>query len=199
MENIYLVCAVVGGTFLVCQVLLSLLGLGGDHALDADHDVGVDHDLHHEAGPDHAGSLFVTVLTFRTIVAALTFFGLAGLAASRSRPDEPAISLGAALAAGAGAMFLVAAMMKALHRLKADGTARIERAVGRCGTVYLTVPARKQGAGKVTLNLQNRTVEYHAVTPEEALPTGARVVIVAVVGPGTVEVVPTANSGKDQP
>jgi crotonobetainyl-CoA:carnitine CoA-transferase CaiB-like acyl-CoA transferase len=138
-------------------------------------------------------------LTFRTIVAALTFFGLAGLAASRSRPDEPAISLGAAVAGGVGAMLLVATMMKALHRLKADGTARIDRAVGRCGTVYLTVPARKQGAGKVTLNLQNRTVEYHAVTPEETLPTGARVMVVSVVGPGTVEVVTAANSGKDQP
>jgi hypothetical protein len=42
----------------------------------------------------------------------------------------------------------------------------------------------------VTLSLQNRTVEYRAVTPAGALPTGTRVTVVAVVGPDTVEVVP---------
>ena len=70
---------------------------------------------------------------------------------------------------------------------------RIDRAIGRQGTVYLTVPARKAGAGKVTIKLQNRTVEYKAMTGEEELPTGAQVVVVSVVAPGTVEVVPASN------
>jgi hypothetical protein len=196
MENVYLFCALAGGTLLVFQVLLALVGLGEHHGFGAEHDfsagheVGADHDVSHEVNHDHASSLFVGLLTFRTVVAALTFFGLAGLAAHAHNPDEPAITLGIALAAGAGALLLVASMMKALNRLRADGTERIDRAVGRCGTVYLTIPARKEGAGKVTMSVQNRTVEYRAVTPEESLPTGARVRVVSVVGPGTVEVVP---------
>jgi len=193
VENIYLVCALAGGTLLVAQVLLSLVGLGGDHGLDVEHEVGFGHDVGHEVGHEHASSVFVGLLTFRTVTAALAFFGLAGLAATDYRPDEPFLTLGIALAAGVGALLLVATMMKALYRLKADGTARIERAVGQTGTVYLTIPARKQGAGKVTIKLQNRTMEYHAVTPQEELPTGASVVVVSVVGPGTLEVVPSAN------
>ena len=35
----------------------------------------------------------------------------------------------------------------------------------RRGTVYLTIPGQKAGAGKVTLCLQNRSVEYQALTP----------------------------------
>ena len=92
-------------------------------------------------------------------------------------------------------MFLVAWMMRALHRLKAEGTVRIDRAVGATGTVYLTVPANRSGAGKVTLVVQERTMEYQAVTSEHSeLPTGTKVVAVAVLGPGTIEVAPVPSS-----
>jgi len=195
-ETIYLSCALVGGTLLVCQFLLGLFGFG-DH-----HDAGADHDFHDAGGHDaHGGhgsdeaqaSWFVSALTFRSVVAALTFFGLAGLAATVNFGQEPPASLAVALAAGAGALFAVAYLMRALHRLKSDGTARIERAVGRTGTVYLTVPGQKAGLGKVTLNLQNRTVEYQALTPHQHLPTGSKVVVTAVVGTDTVEVVPAGD------
>jgi hypothetical protein len=78
--------------------------------------------------------------------------------------------------------------MKALYRLRADGTVRIERAVGRTGTVYLSVPGNKAGLGKVLLNVQNRTVEYQALTPHQTLPAGSPVVVLAVVNADTVEV-----------
>ena len=42
------------------------------------------------------------------------------------------------------------------------------------------LPAQQTGAGKVTLNLQNRTVEYQAQTPYQQLPTGSKVVVTAV-------------------
>ncbi|HEV7224595.1 MAG TPA: hypothetical protein VGN42_17935, partial [Pirellulales bacterium] len=56
------------------------------------------------------------------------------------------------------------------------------------GTVYLRVPANKAGVGKVHLNLQNRTMEYEALTAQAELPVGAKVVVVNVAGPDTVEV-----------
>jgi hypothetical protein len=52
----------------------------------------------------------------------------------------------------------------------------------------LPIPGKKGGIGKVTLNLQNRTVEYQAVTADKELPTGSKVVVVAVVSSDTVEV-----------
>jgi hypothetical protein len=187
METIFLVSAVVGGTLLVCQFLLSLLGVGGHHDLGG-HDVHVDgsHDVSHDA--EHA-SWLVGVFTFRAIVAALTFFGLAGLAA-RGLGLAPLPTLAVALAAGAGALALVASLMRALGRLRADGTVRVERAVGRTGTVYLSIPGHKAGAGKVTVVVQNRSVEYQALTAGDELPTGARILVTAVISPDTVEVLP---------
>lgn len=193
LETIYLICAALGATVMVCQFALTLIGLGGHHDFgggdhDLSHDVG--HDAaHHEAGHGHESSWFAGVLTFRTIVAALTFFGLGGLTTSAGN-WPPLITVLAALACGVAAMFLVAWIMQSLAKLQAEGNVRIDRAVGKTGTVYLTVPGQKAGAGKVTLNLQNRTVEYQAVTSLGELPTGAKVVVVAVVSPDTVEVAP---------
>jgi hypothetical protein len=60
--------------------------------------------------------------------------------------------------------------------------------VGQRGTVYLRVPGGRSGTGKIQFNLQNRTVEYLAVTAGEELPTGTKVIVVGVVDPTTLEV-----------
>jgi hypothetical protein len=205
METLYMICAAAGGTVLVCQFLLTLLGVGGHHDVGG-HEVadGGDHDFHggdHHGGhgPHHenASSWFVSLLTFRTLVAAVTFFGLAGLAGTEGWGEESKpLTLLVALAAGASAMFVVAWLMQLLYRLKAEGTVRMDRAIGKSGTVYLPIPAQKAGMGKVMLTLQNRTVECQAVTSHQQLPTGAHVVVVAVLSPDTVEVAPAPLSGE---
>jgi membrane protein implicated in regulation of membrane protease activity len=224
LHTVFLVCFLVGGTLMLLQFLLGLLGLGGHHDVGGDvHDVGgaemhdmgghdaVGHDGpghdaagHEDHGHSHGSShthtassnWLVGVLTFRTIVAAITFFGLAGLAAAAQGSLDPWQVLAIALAAGAGAMFLVAWVMRSLARLNAEGTARIERALGKSGTVYLTVPGNKEGIGKVHLNLQNRTVECQAVTAHPTLPNGTKVVVTAVIGRDTVEVAPAPETEK---
>lgn len=207
---IYSISAVLGGTLLGCQFLMTLLGLGHDLADDlpddvphdfhfdhgdADHD-GVGHDsASHDGASGHDSHhqvSFLRLLTFRTVVAALTFFGLTGLAGNSAElPGE--LTLVAALAAGAAAMYGVHWLMQSLKRLKSDGTARIERAVGRAGTVYLRIPAHNSGPGKIHINVQNRTMEYEAMTAHELLPVGSKVVVVNVLGPDTVEVEPVSE------
>jgi hypothetical protein len=195
LTMLYTICAVLGGTVLVCQVLLGFLGMGHHGDLGGGHDFGGHggdlHVGHHDDG--HATSL-ARLLTFRTVVAAVAFFGLGGRAAGEAGFD-PAQTLALAVVAGGGALLLVAWLMRSLGRLQADGSVRIARAVGHSGTVYLPIPAQKTGAGKVLLNLQNRTMEYAAVTSADALPLGSKVVVVAVVGSDTVEVIlaPTAE------
>jgi hypothetical protein len=184
METLFLVCAGVGGTLLLLQFLAGALGFSGDHADAGHHDFGS-----HGAGDhDHGdGNWFLGLLTFRSICAAVAFFGLGGLTASYyDLPDSARIA--AAALSGFAALYLVATLMKMLYRLKADGAVRINHAVGRTGTVYLRVPANKTGPGKVTLNLQNRTVELEAFTAAAELPTGTPVRVVAVLGPSSVEV-----------
>jgi hypothetical protein len=216
MAQVFIVCAALGGTVLVLQFLMALVGLGG-HAFDVDtpsdigHDFGggdfhvdtggdfhVDHpggDFHveHDSGDHpqqaaaHGSTWLFRIISFRTIIAAMAFFGLSGLAA-QSAEASPSMVLLVAVAAGAAAMFAVYWLMSSLQKLRAEGTVRVQRAVGQHGNVYLRVPANGSGCGKIQFNLQNRTVEYLAVTAGPELPTGAKVVVVAVVNPTTLEV-----------
>ncbi len=202
METAFWLCAVIGGTVIVCQFFLTLLGMGGDHdAGDGPDFSGGDHgaDLgghdqvghegisSHEVGHGQEPAWFFTYLTLRTLTAAIAFFGLAGLGA-RYQGLEEWQAFVIAIGAGAAVMVLVAKLMRLLTRLNVDGTVRVDQAVGSRGTVYLSVPGKRAGVGKVQVSQANRLVEYQAVTREESLPTGAKVVVVGVIAPDTVEV-----------
>lgn len=187
MSTLFLVCAAFGGTLLVCQFLAGLLGLGVDHA-DTDTDHGdLDHDHDHEHSNDHGANWFLGLLTFRSVVSALLFFGLGGLC-GEYYDMPPMAQMGVALLGGFGALYSVASIMKFFKRLKHDGAVRIQKAIGHTGTVYLRIPGDNTGPGKVTITLQNRSVELDAYTSHAELPTGSPVRVVAVRGPDCVEV-----------
>ena len=218
MLALFMVCAAVGGTILVLQLAMTLIGLGGE-ALHGDmpgdvggdfgHDVGSDfhgdagglHDAGHHSSADHSDSSSIfRILSFRSIVAALTFFGLAGIAGNASGFSIGS-TLAVASAAGFGAMYAVYWLMKTLYSLGTTGNVRIQGAVGKYGTVYVPIPQHNSGSGKIQLNLQNRTMEYLAMTAGNRLPTGAKVVVTDVVTSATLEVEPAFEeevTGKDR-
>ncbi len=190
MQTFFLICTGIGGTLVVLQFLSEAMGFFSDVEMDTadvdDGGGGMGGDGHD--GHVGHGNVFFGLLTFRAVCAAVTFFGLGGLTAGYYG-SEPIGQFPVALGAGAAALYLVAAIMRLLYRLRADGTVRIQHAVGVLGTVYLRIPAMRQGPGKVTLTLQNRTVELEALTAGGELPTGTPIRIVTVLGPNTVEVV----------
>ncbi len=221
MTMVYATLAVIGGTVMICQLVMTLLGMShgdGDFASQGGGDFhGAAGDLHsgemhtgdtHPAGSDsadthaadghaaphhpvpastHDATWIFGIITFRTVTAAITFFGLTGLAAN-SAQIVPRQTFALALGAGGAAMLLVHQMMQLLFKLRSDGTARIEGALGRQGTVYLRVPARGQGVGKVTIDLQGRSMEYLAISQGPSFATGAKIVVTRIASSDTVEV-----------
>jgi membrane protein implicated in regulation of membrane protease activity len=196
---LFLLMAVVGGTVLIVQFVLTLVGLGGDHGLDVSHDVPADfsgdvgHDVHiggdhgaeasgHDAAGHHGSSWLFAVISFRTLVAAATFFGLAGLAA-QSAGQPVGVQLLLAAVSGFAAMYGVHWMVRSMGRLGEDATIRIKHALGKEGTVYIPIPGAKAQAGKIQLKVQNRLVEYEAVTNyQDKLATGTKVRVVGIAG-----------------
>jgi hypothetical protein len=204
MSLLYVLCAAVGGTVLVCQFLMSLLGwhghgdfpddAGGDLGHDFGHDGDAGGDSHGAEHDTHASTSIFRILSVRTVVAALAFFGLAGLAAESARLSGPSAFV-LALAAGGAAMYSVHWLMQQLYKLREDGTVRVHEAIGLQGTVYVRIPAAEQGAGKVLLNVRDRTVELEAVTTGAEIATGAAVIVQSLAGPEVVRVatLPVSN------
>jgi membrane protein implicated in regulation of membrane protease activity len=203
MGTLFLIAAVVGGTVLVCQFALTLLGIG-HHGADMGHHMGGDFQVDTHVGGDfhgdHAGGSHAdanehsdsghvfSVISFRTLVAAIAFFGVSGRAAL-SAGYASSTSLVLAVIVGVAAMYGMYWLMRLVAGLNSSGNERIGNAVGRQATVYLRIPATRSGVGKVHLSMQNRIVEYQAFTDEaEPLQSGESVEVVDVAGGDTVYV-----------
>ncbi|MCG3197474.1 MAG: NfeD family protein [Candidatus Omnitrophica bacterium] len=201
MDLAYTICAVAGSVVLLTQLALTLFG--GDGFGDHDGAGHIDFDSGHmdvssgmpddtETGEDYLEASSESfwafeMLSFRALAALFAFFGLGGLAAREAGSGPYPTFLVAALA-GVLAMVLVAWLMRLLLNLRSEGTVSMGSALGAQGVVYLTIPGEKQGPGKVTVTVQNRTMEYEAVTGGDPLPTGTQIEVVDIVGPNTVEV-----------
>jgi hypothetical protein len=210
LSTIFLIAAVVGGTVLVCQFVLTLLGMGHDGA-DAGHHAGGDFhgdaamgdSMHGEIVGQHVTSMataadgayqhpdsswLFSVLSFRTLVAAAAFFGAAGKAALGAGYAQ-FTSLVIATLVGLCAMYGMYWLLQLIAGLGSSGNERISNALGREARVYVTIPAGRQGAGKVQLSMQNRIVEFQAVTEDDQpLKSGQAVEVVGIVGSDVVQV-----------
>ena len=91
MDTLFFICAVLGGSILVLQTILLLLGgdveTDIDVAADFDGDIGVDVDGDIDAGDVHGATAALKFLTMKTIVAFIAFFGLVGLGSLKSGAD----------------------------------------------------------------------------------------------------------------
>ena len=187
-HDIYLYAAILGCTLVGLQVILQVFGLMDMDADAADAAHGVDSmDAHAEHG--HGSSAFFGILSFKALCAFAGIFGLVGLVMLETSSRVP-MRVAVASASGVGAMFAVAWMMRGLAKLQSSGTVEPRNAVGRAGSVYLRIPGHTEGAGKVTIEIQGRSMEFPAITEGDEIPTGKQVTVVAVEGGETLKVVP---------
>jgi hypothetical protein len=185
METVYLGCAAAGGTILLVQTGMMLFG-GASHDGDVGH---VDHPAigHSDSGDHGGGDAGLSLLSVRSVAAFLTFFGLAGWGGTASGWGTfPTI--GAALAAGAVMLVAVAWLFSFQRKLYSEGNLDPKLAVGCTARVYLRIPARSSGKGKITVSIQGRTHEFSASTPGDEIATGREVKVVRQITQDTFEV-----------
>lgn len=197
MSWLFLVLAVLGGTMLICQFVLTLTGMGGDvgapEVVDDIPDMSDGSAADADVDAHHSTALF-GLISFRTLVAASTFFGMGGLAAQQGGLVAP-LQLLVALACGAGAMVVVHYLMRTFYGLGQSGTLQVNNTLGKTATVYIPIPSARAGVGKVQIEVQGRIEEFTAQTASpEKLKTGAKVVVVGILGASTLDVQPLTES-----
>ena len=193
LETLFFGCAVFGGTVMVMQFLLTALGIGGGEGVD-----GIEIPDDTGAGPtiEHHETLgILRILSFRTIVAGLTFFGLGGLAGGFAVKEfdlpsalKPYLSIGVAVLLGLSAVYIVHYLYRWMYALRYDGSVNLQTLTGTSGSVYVRIPPHGATGGKVLVNHQERTMEYEAITPGEELKAGTPIKVVRVVSETVVEV-----------
>jgi membrane-bound ClpP family serine protease len=171
-EIFFLVCAGIGGFFVVVKMILQFLG--GETGTHVDTDMQID------AGGGHVDSdVGFRLLSLHGLSSFLLMFGLVGLALYHQSRTGVAIALTGGVAAGLAAVWVIGKLFQAAVGLQSSGTLPTMWAVGSSGTVYLTIP--EQGTGRVSISFENRLREFDAVSIDgEPIPTGTAIKVVQV-------------------
>lgn len=87
-----------------------------------------------------------------------------------------------AIGCGFAAACAMAGAMIGMEKLQSSGNMNIKNAVGKIGSVYLTIPASRGGKGKVNVLVQERYAEYDAVTDcSDPIPTATEIKVIGYV------------------
>ena len=140
-----------------------------------------------EAG---SGVLFLKLLSIRTVTAGIAFFGLAGMAGFEAKLHQ-GLTFAIAVACGLTALVLVYLLYKFISSFRDNGAVTSASLPGAQGSVYIRIPPRRSGSGKVIVNQQDRSMEYEAFTDSEVpLVSGTPVTVRKVLSPTQVLVDP---------
>lgn len=167
LEKTYFIIACVASVFLIIQILFMVFG--GDGDADADGDIDGD------GASDGGGDSGVTPFSVKGIVAFFAVGGWTGLL-MLSYDVHVAVSVIVSLVA-------VWLILRSILKLQDNGTLVMEKIVGKTATVYVSIPPKRSGRGKVTMTAQGRFTELDAVSDEEErIPVDETVEVVEVVG-----------------
>lgn len=191
-----LYCIAVPSTLiLLLQLLLTMIGGHGDGGVDISDTSGIDmsdvgmnmdapdisaHTVIDGGNPADFGNL--RLLTVQTLVTFLAVFGWVSIICVSSGMN---VILGGLIGAVCGLimMLIVAKMVQASRDLAENGILDMKNAIGETATVYLTVPPKNKGNGKITMRLQGRFGEFDAIqSGDEQIPTGTQVLVTDVRG-----------------
>ena len=207
-----LACMAIPATLiLIIQTVMMLIGLGSGGDGDVDSDLDVETDLDTDVDLDVDGDISdvgdgvfgddlpegdldpsgfdgLRIFSVRGIVAFFVVFGWMGIALDSANISSY-ITLPVSIVAGFAVMVLIAFLFKAIMKLESNGNIDIRNALGVSGTVYLKIPAKREGQGKVNVMIQGTYCERDAVTDNDApLPTGSEIVVTGFSGQNTLVV-----------
>lgn len=182
----------------IIQSVMTFLGADGGSDFDINSDVDVPDgglgDLPQDAStPIDAGAAHgsgMGLLTFRNFVNFFLGFGWSAILLQSSIKSTTLLMV-VSIIIGVALVFAVMMLFKWLSGMQQAGNIDVyKQAVGCVGKVYLRIPAERSGAGKVQININNSVREYEAQTDGPALPTGASIKVVEVLGATTLLVEP---------
>jgi hypothetical protein len=120
-------------------------------------------------------------LTLKILVGFFTIFSWTGIACIDAG-FSTGITLLISTLAGLMMMGLMAGLFYLMMKSGADGTMKIQQAIGQAGEVYLTIPASRGGAGKIQVNVTGSLRTLDAMTDDpEPLPTGKLAHVIKVL------------------
>lgn len=154
-------------------VLLILTVLGSDADMDVDTDIDTD--------ISDGDSIPFQFLSLKNIVAFFTVFGWSGIGFIHADLSSWLVIMLATIC-GILMTTLMATLFYFMSKLAESGTLKMKNAIGKLGEVYLIIPGKRGGFGKVQLNVQGSMRTLDAITDSsETIPTSSIIEVLDVI------------------
>jgi hypothetical protein len=160
--------AVPTSVIFLIQTIMTFVGMDSSDGLSADFDS----DLHHGDAP-------FQLFTFRNLVNFLLGFSWTGISfygtiAGRFALITLSFIVGAAFVGG---FFFI---ISQIQKLAEDNSFKIHNTLNQVGSVYLTIPEKKSGKGKIQVSVKGAFHELDAITENEKIESSAMVKVVKI-------------------
>lgn len=185
MQQMFWGCALVGSVVFVIQMVLTLIGLDG-HDVDTGFDVADFGDTDGDT-MDTGGGL--SLFSIRSLVNFLVGFGWSGVSFHKLIGNNILLVL-VSVAVGCAFVWLFFYIRKQTRKLEANGAFDIRNCEGKTANVYLRIPEKGTGKGKVQISVNGAFHEIDALTDGDAIATGQKVRITEVIDGETLRVTP---------
>lgn len=154
--------------FFILQLILSFFGAESPDDLP-DAEIDADHGIPFQ------------FLTLKNLIGFFTIFSWTGIACVEAGYSN-GISLMISTIAGLLMMGLMAGLFYLMTKSGADGTMKIQNAIGQTGEVYLTIQANRKSLGKVQVKVSGAVRTLDAMTDDdETLATGQLARVVQII------------------
>lgn len=149
-------------------VIQSVLGFMGGDASDIDFDIEHDSD----------GGAF-QLFSLKNLVNFLLGFSWSGISFFHIIPNKPLLILVAVMigASFVGVFFLI---ITQIQKLAEDNSFNISNTISKTAEVYLSIPERKTGTGKILISINGSVHELNAMTEHAKITSGSVVKVVRI-------------------
>jgi len=151
-------------------MILTFLGMDSNSDLDADFDG----DMH----TDHGNAPF-QLFTFRNFVNFLLGFGWTVICFEKIIINQGILIL-LGVIVGCALVAMVMYIFISMTKMSQQGNMDINNAINQTAEVYLSIPAKKSGLGKVHIQIQGTLRELDAITLGDGIPTGSQVKVLSI-------------------
>ncbi|MGF7057530.1 hypothetical protein [Brassicibacter mesophilus] len=179
-EKVFWYFAVPFSVLFLIQLISTFIGMNDDVDIPGDDggfDTGTDFD---GDGADIDGSSAFNLFTVRNFIIFFTVFGWTGIVGANANMNKT-LTVILAMILGLIVMAIVSGIFYFMSRLTESGNMDLKNAMYCIGEVYITIPAKRSGLGKVQMTLQGSIRELEAMTDGKAISSGDMVRVIDII------------------
>ena len=177
LSNAYFFIAVGASAFFLLQSIFTFIGIGDNFELDTDFDADVDIDVDIADGINMTMHLF----TIRGIISFFMVFGWTGFILTNGGTISQVAIFFISLGTGTLMLFLIALVYYFFERISQEGNVDLHEAIGKQGSVYIPIPNRNEGIGKIQIIVGSSLKTLDAIAKDQPISTGSQVKVIGII------------------